>query len=191
METVLIVSSILLWLVVLLNVLVTLALVRRVNATSTPRESLKAGEQAPAFAAKMLDGETIALTSYTSTRKQTVFLFISTHCAPCRDLLAALRELVPTAHQTGTNLVLVSSDGLEETVSLVEEMKLTLPVLLAPRQDNPFFNDYKVFGTPSYCHINEQGMILSSGYFSLQFGEWKALIETWIAPETSALSERR
>ena len=55
METALVVSSVLLWLVILLNLVLTLALVRRINTKrsdkSAPPEVLKTGQLAPDFTA--------------------------------------------------------------------------------------------------------------------------------------------
>src|SRR4051794_11659717 len=58
LETVLIVSSVLLWIVLICNVLLTLALVRNANKTTAQKElvpapeGLKEGTQAPSFSAQ-------------------------------------------------------------------------------------------------------------------------------------------
>jgi len=190
LETALIVSSVLLWLIVLLNLLLTLALVRRINhGTSSMEKGLKAGEMAPAFTAQTLSGEIVTHATYAD--QSMVFVFISTHCKPCRELLPTLEKLGPRARQAGVELVLVSGDELEDTRTLVKEMQIQLPVLVAPRASNSFFDDYKITSTPSYCHINEQNTVQSAGYPGLQLMKWKALTESWITDEAYATSERR
>src|SRR5690348_1026265 len=108
METGLVVSSAVLWLVVLLNLLLTLALVRRVNASprTVPQERLKTGEPAPDFTAHTLDGELVSRSTYAELK--VAFVFISTHCGPCREIMPQLVPLGPKAAQAGVELVLVS-----------------------------------------------------------------------------------
>jgi peroxiredoxin len=196
LETVFVVSSILLWLVVLLNLLLTLALVRRVNAHGVNTVGVSEigpsiGEQAPAFSAQTLEGAPVTLESYTRRGRATVLLFISAGCQPCRELLASLEDLLPGAQQTGTDLILVSSDGREKIHALLTELQLDIPVLLAPRDSNPFFTDYHITGTPSYCVIDEDGTIQSAGHPWPSFGAWKALTTTWTRTGKLVASERR
>ncbi len=197
METALIVSSVLLWVVVLLNVLLTLALVRRVNASGglngagMTETGPTIGEQAPAFSAQTLEGEPVTLETYTGRGRATVLLFISAGCRPCRELLATLGDMLPGARQSGTDLILVSSDRREQVQALLTEFHLDISVLLAPRDSNPFFADYKITGTPSYCVIDEDGTVQSAGHPSPSFDAWKALTATWTRAGKLAASGRR
>ena len=197
METVLIVSSVLLWSVVLLNLLLTLALVRRVNASGDVNVAgvsvvgLSIGEQAPPFSVQTLKGESVTLESYTRRGRATALLFISAGCQPCHELLATLEDLLVGARRTGTDLILVSSDGREKTHALLTEFQLDISVLLAPRDSNPFFTDYQITGTPSYCVIDEDGTIQSAGLPSPTYGAWKALTATWTTAGKLAAGERR
>jgi len=197
LETVLIVSSVLLWVVVLLNVLLTLALVRRVNASGglnaagVSETGPTIGEQAPAFSAQTLEGEPATLESHTGRGRATALLFISAGCQPCHELLATLGELLPGARQTATDLILVSSEGRERVEALLAEFHLDMPVLLAPRDSNPFFDDYKITGTPSYCVIDEDGTVQSAGHPWPSFGAWKALTATWTRAGKLVASGRR
>src|SRR5437899_6166907 len=96
METALIVSSGFLWLVVISNVLLTLALVRRLNQMGTPQTpegGLEAGEAAPDFMAQTLGGATVTLADYAG--RSVALVFLSTTCQPCRDRLPTLEKLGP------------------------------------------------------------------------------------------------
>lgn len=179
METGLIISSILLWVVVLLNLLLTLALVRRLNRASHPEQGigLKAGELAPDFTAHTLSGETITRSAYAG--RNVAFIFISTHCVPCHEILPRLEPLGPKASRVGTELVLVSGDEIEDTRTFAEELNISLPILIAPRKTNSFITDYQSTGTPSYCLIDGQGRVQSAGYPSLEWGAWKTLVDAW------------
>jgi cytochrome c biogenesis protein CcmG/thiol:disulfide interchange protein DsbE len=178
METGLTVSMVFLWLVVLFNLLLTLALTRRANiaGTSSLLTGLKKGQAAPEFTAQTLNGESMTLKDY---RRPTVFVFISTHCGPCQRLLPELERISPQAAQSGVDLILVSGDQFEEAQDYVREKQIHLPVLVAPRDNNAFFNDYRITATPSYCSIDSQGMVQAAGYPDSQHGEWKALCDSW------------
>jgi peroxiredoxin len=179
LETGLIVSSVLLWVVVLLNLLLTLALVRRFNALPRPAPpmGLKAGETAPDFTAQTLSGETVTRATYAGS--QVGFVFLSTHCGPCRELLPRFEPLGAKAAQAGVNLLLVIDDELEATRAFAEQYHITLPVLIAPRETNSLMNDYQARSTPSYCLVNAQGKVQSSGYPNFDGEAWKDWLDSW------------
>ena len=194
METTLIVSSVLLWLVVLLNLLLTFGLLRRLKADSRPltapqQTKLKPGEPAPAFTALTVHGETVTFSTYAG--RKVAFVFILANCAPCHQILPELQELEPKAARAGVELVLVSGGELEETRALVEEEHIGLPVLVAPRSTASFFDDYKVAGVPAYCLVNERGSIQSAGHPLQEFEDWKTLTASWAASDDPTLHGRR
>ncbi|GHO91127.1 hypothetical protein KSF_011750 [Reticulibacter mediterranei] len=197
METVLVVSSVLLWLVVLCNLLLTLVLVRRVNTNGSKTNALATGgldqnTPAPDFSAETLNGNRANLSTFTDAGKQVAFIFISTHCEPCREVLAMLKEQdTKAAVPSGTELVFVSGDEREPTEAMVEELQVDWPVLIAPRNTNSFFSDYKISATPSYCLINAQGEVQATGIASNQRKVWKAVVNTWTSDDLSTIGERR
>ena len=193
METALIVSSVLLWVIVLCNIVLTLALVRRLNATPRHKplslEMPAAGQPAPDFHAQTGDGETVTLSTFAG--RKVAFIFISTNCTPCRQLLPRLELFKPRAAQARVELLLVSAEQREETQAFIERLHVGLPVLVAPRGTNPFFDDYKATLTPSYCLVDEQSIVRSAGLLNAEGGEWEALIGSWTTSDIPAASERR
>lgn len=161
MESILVVSSFLLWVLVLLNLLLTLGLARRMRAAFPKIEFLKVGQAAPDFTAQTLEGETVTLSTY--AQRAIAFVFISPDCKPCLDELPRLEGLRPKARQFGAELVLVSDANAAKTQSFVEEHRLDLPILIAPRENNPFFVDYKAMGIPFYCLVDAQGKVQATG----------------------------
>lgn len=190
METVLIVSSVLLWVVVLINLLLTLALVRRVNSGmqqpgAVPALSgLSKGDVAPDFSATTLQGETVTLGTYTGSDRLTAFIVIEPDCGPCREGLPTYKALYPDARRSGVDLVLVSIGEIEATRELAGEFKISMPLIVAPRSENSFFTDYKVRGTPNYCLIDGDGKVLSAGHPFVQSGDWKAIMRTWTSTQS-------
>ena len=183
MERILTASTVLQWVVVLTNLALTLALVRRVNAESEehngPVSGLKPGRPAPDFAAATLSGTPVTLAEYAG--RAVAFLFVGTHCPPCRRSLPSYEALAPKAARAGVELVLVSTDEAESTRSFVTELDVQMPILVAPQASNPFMRDYQASGTPSFCLIDAQGTVQAAGYPSLEWGEWKALSASWEA----------
>jgi peroxiredoxin len=190
MNEILVVSSILLWVVVALNLLLTLALVRRLNtlseqsqqdarATSLDRSGSgpKLKQPAPSFTAKTLQGDDVTLDTYAGGA--VAFIFIGTHCAPCREALPSYEALAPSAARAGVKIVLVSINDTEPTRAFIDEAAVRLPVLVAPAPSNSFMMDYGFKGTPSYCLVDAQGIVQSAGYPSFDWGDWKALADSW------------
>ncbi len=97
METTLVVSSILLWIVALLNILLTLGLARRIRSAFPRLESLKAGQKAPGFSAQTLQGQTITLTDYEG--RATAFIFGGTEVAVSATGAQALNKNINTKNK--------------------------------------------------------------------------------------------
>jgi hypothetical protein len=116
--------------------------------------------------------------------RSTVFLFIA-HCEPCQEVIPAVAALQGPAAQAGVDLVLVSTDPEARTRTFVEELDIRLPVLLAPPATNPFLIDYAIQDVPTYCLVDAQGRIQSTGYPSRAWGTWKELADGWTTPAVS------
>jgi peroxiredoxin len=179
LETIFLVSSLLLWLVVLFNLLLTLALIRRVNArpsTTAPHRlvSLAIGTSAPPFEAQTLEGTPVTLDTYRG--RPTFFAFVAPECSACHEVLPLLHSVTSSPAQTHTNVVIVSRADREQTLHMIEEFKLSLPVIAAPAETSAFFRDYQIAGTPSYCFINEKAIVKETGPLSPTNLEWKTLV---------------
>jgi peroxiredoxin len=183
MEQLLIANSIVVWLVLLGHVLLTFALVRKVNGINQassnggrpmpPKEFLKVGQPAPDFAAETLGGEPVTLADYAS--RKVAFLFMSPGCAPCCEAISTLEELQPRAAQAGVSLNLVMTSNREQAQAFVNELAVSLPILVTPSAGQ-FKSDYKVGGTPFYCLVNEQGQVEATGFFD---DAWRSLTGQW------------
>lgn len=176
----LVVSNVLLWSIVLGNLLLTLAVVRRLSNRGQGSVEIggpKAGQPAPDFTAQTLKGETLSLADYAG--RSVALLVVSPACRPCREALPRYEALGPIAQHAGTELVLVSAEDLEQTRRFVEEFRIQLPVIVASRHDNPFVKDYNFSGTPAYCIVDSQGIVISSGWPAFEWGEWKQHVDLW------------
>ncbi len=182
MEQILLISSILLWVFVVFNFLLTLGLIRRGNAmqmqTGTPEleDALEVGTLAPDFVAEMLNGEKLTLDSYAD--QAVAFVFIAPDCPPCIEKIPSLNVLRPKAKRAGVELVLVNMSDKLKAETFVQEYDVRLPMLLAPENGNSFKEDYKVAGTPFFCLIDKEGKVQVTGYFG---PTWHALTQKWAA----------
>lgn len=182
METVLGISIITLFIGLVANFLVTIALAKRLenirkalmSGGMPDEETLEVGTPAPAFEAKSIDGRRVTLADY--AQKAVALIFMSPHCKPCVDKIPSLNEMYAKAKAKGVELVLVNVDDGSDSREFAENQNIRLPMLSAPRSTNPLAETYKAMGTPFYCFINQDGNVEATGYFS---AEWDKLAKAW------------
>lgn len=181
-----------LWIVVLLNLILTLRVIRWLHATQDLRRSLaeredspplELGTVAPSFRARTLEGELVTRDDFAG--RATVFLFVSPHCGGCRGKLPGLQTLgISAKERAHVEFVLVSDSGAAETyewINLVhneDDLEIKMPVLTAPLSNSDFISVYNPQGyLPYYCFINNLGIIQARD--PLGMGEWKRLEREW------------
>lgn len=181
-ETFLVISSFSLWVVVLANVFVTLALVRRLNQGGqiVGEIGLKAGTTAPDFTAQTLQGVIKTLADYQD--QAAALIFISPTCQPCRESLPMLQETAVEARVGGVEFVLVSGGTLEETQDWEQGANVQLPLLVATQDQNPFFKDYQITSTPTFCLLGTDGKVHGSNIVGGHFDEWTKLLTSSRTP---------
>lgn len=170
------ISTVLLWVIVLLNLLLTFGLMRRTNAhASMPKmETLKVGQPAPDFTAQTLDGETVTLAQYAG--RQLVMIFLSSTCAPCVEKLPELQAIAADGKHKNTTFVLVFKQSADEVSAFANQHLLTMPIWTA-QPPNPLWQDYKVPGTPFYCAIDSRQKVALT---DLLGADWKVTIQQWL-----------
>jgi peroxiredoxin len=171
-ETILVISTALLWILMLFNILLTVGLGRRINSRLPRLETLKVGQNAPNFTAWTLTGDQVSLADYAG--RTVAFVFMSPNCRPCREQLLELVNVQSRSRQNGIEVVIVSDAGEAETISFISEGGAQLPVLIAPRNRTSFLSDFKAHGTPSYCVVDAQGKVLAA---DLGAFHWEGNIE--------------
>jgi signal peptidase I len=124
-------------------------------------EPLPIGEPAPDFRVEALSGETITLESF--REKALLLFFVGKNSLSSQKVPAFLTLAGELAtHRIAAVFVF---DGTRETAHKVRELLLTSQlVLIAPRRTHPMFQDYQVVGTPAYCLLNAQHIVLATGF---------------------------
>lgn len=189
-------SVVLLWIIVLFNMILTFALIRRLNllskegrnnieGMSLPR--LEQGVKAPDFIAETLEGEDARLSSYLG--RSVVFIFLSPSCKPCRDCIPDLKVLQTKIRSLGVEFILViTTTSSYEVQAFKNEFAINFPIILTS-PDSHFMVDYKIAGTPYYCFIDNDGKVKDSDI--LLSPKWKALTESWETELTQVKKNKR
>ncbi|HEV2888002.1 MAG TPA: redoxin domain-containing protein [Jatrophihabitans sp.] len=192
------------WAVLLLNLLLTLRVVRWLRSMQRAQQldseraelpELPLGEPAPDFSARDLTGRSVRSEDYRG--RETALVFMSPHCAPCRREIPALLRLAALARQrAGAEILLVSDVGAGETqawldkISDEDQVELTVPVLLASRNTSQFHARYNPRAvTPYFCHVDRDGNVTARG--GLHSPAWAAIARRWDAAAQPGRDARR
>jgi peroxiredoxin len=186
------ISLSMLWLVVLVNLALTLRVIRWLRATiddrakqqkEERRPDLVLGAPAPEFKARTLAGQRVTLDSYAG--RSVAFIFASPLCVHCRYQMPMITKVAPLAKKNAdVEMVIVSDSDAVETQNWINTMRaedrldMTLPVLVAPRRTSDFQMDYNPRGVyPFFCLIDRQGVVQARDWVSGL--EWKKLQRAW------------
>lgn len=193
MELFLLISLGLLWLVILLNLALTIRVIKWIKATieaakplvseHIERQELIIGAPAPEFKVRTLAGQAVRLDDFAG--RSIAFLFVSPACGHCRMEMPMFLKLAPLAKKyAGVELILVSDWGPVITQQWLGEIRtedgvdVTLPVLVAPTGKSDFLDDYNPKKTtPGFCLIDAQGNVQLLG--QIPSTEWNKLKRIW------------
>ena len=180
MNNVLLVSSTVLWLLVLflgfllLGALRALGLLRwrldQLEATMPSRlgrSGLKPGKKAPDFTLPNVAGGEVALHDFTG--RKVLLVFTQSGCGPCEQIMPELNRLVGrigNPSYSGRDLqVLVANKGDGETTrKWAAQFQLRFPVLI--QEGLEVSKKYEAFATPFAFLIDEKGVVASRGIIS-------------------------
>ncbi len=188
----LLISLNILWGVLLINVVLTLRVIRWVRATNEARVSeqkhvvrseLAIGMSAPEFKARTLVDQPVRLDNYTG--RAVVFIFLSPRCGNCRREIPMLNKLSSLAKKNaGVEIILASYEDFAETQAWLDTIRtedgvdVTMQVLVAPRGKSDFLEDYNPSGLfPGFCLLDERGIVQARGL--IPSDEWRKLKRTW------------
>lgn len=192
------------WAVLLVNLGLTLRVVRRLRAEQELQEQVaalqhapdvKVGGRAPRFRARTLDGNAVGLDDFAD--RAVTFLSVSPDCPTCRRELRGLMHLAKVAREkAGVEFVLVSDYGIAATNAWLQTMRqddrveVNAPVLAAPQATSDFLAAYnpRVI-TPFHVFVREDGTVGSRG--PVGAGDWLKLRATWEETGMAAAVRRR
>ncbi|MBI5115465.1 TlpA family protein disulfide reductase [Candidatus Poribacteria bacterium] len=171
----------------LLQKMVAQILPQRTKSAAPPGEIplLKAGEEAPLFDVRDVNGNPFALKDQVN-KNVVVLSFWSFFCGPCRDELRMLNDIHDRYRTRGVTVAAVNLEGepmLTRIKSVIEQDKLEFTFLL----DEPsgvtyeIADPYKVPGTPALYVIGKSGRIVFAKAGEVTPQEISTVIESELA----------
>jgi methylamine dehydrogenase accessory protein MauD len=167
MNALLLVSSILLWVIVLflgfllLGTLRALGLLRwqmeQLKATTPKRlgrDGLKPGKKAPDFTLPSTQGREVSLHDFFG--RKVLLVYTQFGCSPCKMIIPELNRL-----GGGVQVLVVNNGDAEPTRKWADEVKPRFPMLV--QEEFSVSKRYEVFATPFAFLIDERGVIRSKG----------------------------
>lgn len=183
----LVISSLILWVCMFINLGATLTLIKRVkylgsapsfsNLLADISPPLERGAHAPGFVAETLEGSEIELADYSGTK--VAFVFVTLDCPPCLDVIPELAASAAGALRAGVELALVVSGSRGDALRYLNDNSISMSILIAPKEENSFFKDYRADATPFYCVVDEEGKVEETGIFTLEMNPWRDRIREW------------
>ena len=168
MQTTLIVSIVLLWVIVVGLALVVLALSRQVGilheriapaGALVVRGGPKVGEQAPTLSVNLIDGDTVEIGRASNAGRSHLVFFLSPTCPVCKTLLPVLKS-ARRAENDWLDISLASDGELGEQQRFVREAGLSdFPYILSTELGMT----YEVGKLPYAILIDEAGVLRSKG----------------------------
>jgi len=180
-------SSVLLWATVLFCLVLTLSLSGKVSRQLRNEHSranmsdfspaLAIGQRAPQFGAETVDGVQVGNSDFLGQR--VALVFVTLDCPPCLDVIPRLAAVEVEALESGLHIALVISSDRTDVLEYAKEQRLKIAILLAPKEDNSFFEDFGAKATPSYCIIGKTGRVEETGILAPLMTPWKERLAEW------------
>jgi methylamine dehydrogenase accessory protein MauD len=169
METLLLVSYAVLWLLVLVLGFLFIGILRAYGIlkwrfeeleATTPnrvgRSGLKPGKQAPNFTLPQVGGGERSLTDFAG--RPLLLMFVQEGCGPCHAIAPLLNEL---ARKRDLQVAAVNSSSREAAHAWAEDVKAEFPVLIQERWR--VSKSFEVYATPFAFLIGADGKVQSCG----------------------------
>ncbi len=175
-DIILFANTLIIWLILLSNLLIILALIKKVNSGSERISDswLKPGSPAPNFEAPDLQSVPVTLDTYQG--KSILLAFVRPSCRTCEMLIPKLAKLSDDINRNGQEFAMVCMASQEVAKEFAKQYSIAFQVIVATRFDNTLIQDYKVGATPFYCLIDEDRKVKEAGYFA---PEWDSQKKEW------------
>ena len=201
MSLIWVISTVVLWVVVLLLGFLLLGALRSIEwlrwrvdqleatmPSRVGRSGLRPGKKAPDFTLPSASGGEVSLHDYAG--RKVLVVFTQTGCGPCGEIVPELNRL----ERDGVQVLVVNRGNLAETRAWAAETGARCPVLAQEGLD--LARRYEVFATPFAFLVSEQGVVVSKGIvgsprhvrFVLSGAEETPVEEAPVESEASAAS---
>lgn len=165
----LVAAVVLIGVITILNLLLTMAVIRKLrNTASTGAErvappdlpELPAGSRVPVFHGEAISGETVS--AQTTAGSAAVFAFFDTGCSACKPTVPKLIEYAKkNALPAGQVIAVVGDDGGDAS-EYVSELGGTATVIVEETMGN-MARAFSIHGFPAFVIADADGVVVRSG----------------------------
>lgn len=164
------IAAVFLGVVCLVNLLLLLALVKRVRqhdeqlarqSRLPPVPRVPAGSKAPDFTATTITGETRSLSDLLAGPRGLI-AFLTPHCAPCRAYVSELKKYAAANPDGPSQVIAVIIGSPAETAGLASELKDSVSVVIEP-MSGALQETFSVTSYPTFVVITKDGRIGARG----------------------------
>ena len=177
-DSLLVASTVVLWIVVIAEGTVLLGLVRKLAVLKPSSEpsviQIESGEKLPDTIVSTLVAE--GRTRLDTSKDQLLF-FSSSSCSACKQSVAEFEEIASN-HRHDIEAYLVSVD--EAGSDTYSDIARRSPVTFIDFQSggNGISETLGLKGTPAFVHCKSNGLVISAGYPDRYRGHWSQLMST-------------
>jgi len=145
--------------------------------TSMIWNGLEAGQPAPNFSSRDLNGNLISLDAYAG--RPVMLTFWSPYCSACLEELPAIQAIANAPNAEVILVTVVSKLPAAEVQQFMEDRELTFPVIV----DEPgrIATDYEIAGVPVSYFINPDGTIDHSNIGAGSEGALENNLFAWLS----------
>jgi hypothetical protein len=162
---------------------VLLALVRSINRIKilegafAHNEALKIGFPAPNFTARDLAGNKVDQSIFLT--RQICFIFIGLDCEYCKLKYPSIRQILPNAKLSGTDIIFVCQCESNDLKDLLQISRLEVSGYVSLQNEDTLWSIYNPSnGTPYFVLIDNLSEIRFSDYVGSE--TWDYVINKWI-----------
>lgn len=182
-ESVIIMSSVLLWIMILGYILFTVGLARRLAGIPSEERSGATSGLAPGTVAPKLSLIEVQSGNHLDSKswqdQRLLLVFLGYQCAPCIALIPELNRLLKgtAARWDVTILPIAIGPGNEIRSGYFNDLES--PVYIDGADGLQIEQEFQLFGTPSYCLIAPTGEVQASGIASRVDKGWAGMVQSW------------
>ncbi|MDD3627599.1 MAG: TlpA disulfide reductase family protein [bacterium] len=162
LETVYGFSLLVLAFIVVINFMISLGLIHKINKPPSLNEpNTLIGQKAPHFEGELDTG--VKLDSAKLLGKPYLLVFVSPTCQSCKKLIQSLTKSLDKTPNNKSEIIFINDGSEEEAIKLRQEENINHPILIAPRNNNSIYKNFRVQYTPAFALVNEEGTIEDIG----------------------------
>jgi peroxiredoxin Q/BCP len=121
------------------------------------------GSKAPGFRARDVQGREIITDTFMGRSNLVIFFYRNSQCQTCREELADLADKYPLISEQDSEVIAISTDGIDVAKNMAVDLQLPYPVISDPNADiirlYGAYDDAVDTAYPAIFIIDKQGVV--------------------------------